>query len=1076
MVQVAKQQINRHKKPLIIAGVLVFLVVGFVVMNFNDPVVYSASSGDVYPNGDFTTQFPNSTGATHWEVLDESSYDPLDYVNTGTSLDGSPSSPVEEFNMTSVAGASNIVSEVTVYFQAYIQGACQSDCDTITPNIYIDGGYETPPSIPISLDADGDGNPDPDAQYSFTFNGSWTGDDDLRVQLTKNSEGTGNLAGRDDDVLIGRVFANVTYHLPPEPRAVSMPSPQGETGATLEGEVDPNNETTTAWFVYGEDPSGGCSGLAAQNDTSGNSVSKSGDGFQSYTTNISGLRPATTYYYCAAASSLGSGGSTVYSNESPLLSFTTDTAAPEVSTLPDTDSALASHAAEINANVRSNGEDTEVWFRLWKYPGYSIPDCNEPGYMVIPVDSADYVDAGNGTSFITIPYYISESYSATNNVLDQANSNYYYCAVARNSVGTTIASNVESFTTKIGNLPDVEVLEPAAGVQNTSATLRGRVNPNNNMTDVRFHYSTSSAADCATLAGQAGTVSTSWKIGVGNDSTWHNFSETLIGLTPNTTYYYCAQGNNWDGDGWSSPIAELYTATSSVDNNVSGWAWSSTVGWVSFSSINCDGDNNGITDNIYYSGCTPGQLVSPYGVDIDYVTLTLSGWAWSSNFGWISFDRSVTGPPPPGTYDPTVDDAFGDVGPDCANCIAVADRDTANIYGWGRAISACNNNLWDGASCTGSGAGNNAGGWDGWIRFADVSFVASTHRATVNLSPLPDEFEGWAWEGEGLGDPNKGVVGWLSLNCFNSSVCGTSNYKVLLEDFGGEPTAENLTVQFYRADPRPVLPAVGPDGIGGTADDDPGPDGISGNADDGYGSGGEWYCSSNEWFTWDFSDPYPFESQTAYRVQVANDSAFTNIQFDSGKVCNAVGEVFVSIVSSPISASGIDPNQCTSSYSGFTSGSLAYASNYYWRLKTWDITDQESNWVEYDPNGDTIPDAFTTSLHPYPRPNFTWAPIDPSSDDETVIFSDISTASGPTTRLWTIPDGNYVNGTDDTHPGPNFIFNSIGPKTTQLQITDTALEADTNSGSGICYKEGLINVRLPLPDYDEVNPVGFFEK
>ncbi|MDX1535851.1 MAG: hypothetical protein R3346_03770, partial [Candidatus Spechtbacterales bacterium] len=168
------------------------------------------------------------------------------------------------------------------------------------------------------------------------------------------------------------------------------------------------------------------------------------------------------------------------------------------------------------------------------------------------------------------------------------------------------------------------------------------------------------------------------------------------------------------------------------------------------------------------------------------------------------------------------------------------------------------------------------------------------------------------------------------------------------------------------------------------------------------------------------------------------------------------------------------------------------ASNYYWRLKTWDITDQESNWVEYDPNGDTIPDAFTTSLHPYPRPNFTWAPIEPSADDETVIFSDISTAfnittgswedaSGLTTREWYIPypvnePSWYQNGTDKTHPGPNIIFPNTGPMNVRLEITDSDLAADPNSGSGICYKKGLINVRLPLPDYDEVNPVGFFEK
>lgn len=56
-------------------------------------------------------------------------------------------------------------------------------------------------------------------------------------------------------------------------------------------------------------------------------------------------------------------------------------------------------------------------------------------------------------------------------------------------------------------------------------------------------------------------------------------------------------------------------------DNVSGWAWSSNIGWVSF---NCTNDNSCAQSN--------------YGVNMDRSTGLFSGYAWSPNIGWISFN------------------------------------------------------------------------------------------------------------------------------------------------------------------------------------------------------------------------------------------------------------------------------------------------------------------------------------------------------------------------------------------------------------------------------------------------------
>jgi len=109
------------------------------------------------------------------------------------------------------------------------------------------------------------------------------------------------------------------------------------------------------------------------------------------------------------------------------------------------------------------------------------------------------------------------------------------------------------------------------------------------------------------------------------------------------------------------------------DDNVSGFAWSENIGWISFNST------------------SDGSTVD-YGVNIDTESGKLSGYAWSENIGWIGFNRGDTGAPP--SNDPCPD----------GSCIAKVDNPSnlgiadVNIKGWARALSY-------------------GGGWDGWIRF-----------------------------------------------------------------------------------------------------------------------------------------------------------------------------------------------------------------------------------------------------------------------------------------------------------------------------------------------------------------------
>ncbi len=68
----------------------------------------------------------------------------------------------------------------------------------------------------------------------------------------------------------------------------------------------------------------------------------------------------------------------------------------------------------------------------------------------------------------------------------------------------------------------------------------------------------------------------------------------------------------------------LLKAQTNPNNNVSGFAWSDNIGWISFNSSDISG-------------------APSYGVNLSTSTGALSGYAWSDGLGWISFNQSSCG-------------------------------------------------------------------------------------------------------------------------------------------------------------------------------------------------------------------------------------------------------------------------------------------------------------------------------------------------------------------------------------------------------------------------------------------------
>lgn len=204
------------------------------------------------------------------------------------------------------------------------------------------------------------------------------------------------------------------------------------------------------------------------------------------------------------------------------------------------------------------------------------------------------------------------------------------------------------------------------------------------------------------------------------------------------------------------------TDTSNPD--LSGWAWSSQIGWLSF---NCINTNNCAT--------------SDYRVEMNPTTGILNGWAWSPVVGWVEFNAAGPYPENPQT------------------CTTI-DVNTGVASGWARSLSYQNAQIigferqqrQQDFAVNENNAGQaaiNSGGFESLINFfknifnqnfnlinpdkifAQTAGIGDGWLKITNAQRKNDELIGWAWGGE--------PIGWLSFNCLNSpSGCGQSNYKV----------------------------------------------------------------------------------------------------------------------------------------------------------------------------------------------------------------------------------------------------------------------------------------------------------
>ena len=469
---------------------------------------------------------------------------------------------------------------------------------------------------------------------------------------------------------------------------------------------------------------------------------------------------------------------------------------------------------------------------------------------------------------------------------------------------------------------------------------------------------------------------------------------------------------------------ETKISQAGAGHNVLGFAWSENIGWISFNSSNCDTDSNSFIDtDAMVQGCggdNSTDAVFDYGVNVDLAgNGSFSGYAWSSNIDWITFDKAIAGNPPGAPYN--AGETF----------MAKLDTGTGELSGWARALSACQDDLWDGTKCTGTAAGDKSGGWDGWIKLrkdpADIP-LSPNYGVSLNTS----DFEGWAW-----GDSVVGWIGFNSANCDadddgfsdgvgNCPVAGTlmASYKVFLSNFA--PTVATVA----------VLPIN--------------------------------YCASNLPMgidlMWNFNDAEDGFLQTGYEISLLRSDLAT---------CN--------IVKNPDGSNSITGSAINALCSDF----INYGGHTYtWGVKVYDSAGADSGFVwEPSPFPINMDSGVLepTPAHQYPIANFSYFPVPPPNilQFQPITFDpltppDDSRAYGlgiPIVSFeWDFDDDGVVDETTfPADPNVTHSYSETGMFTIDLRVTDSDGYACWASQSTPTNIE-VVDIGANIPMWNEINP------
>ena len=212
---------------------------------------------------------------------------------------------------------------------------------------------------------------------------------------------------------------------------------------------------------------------------------------------------------------------------------------------------------------------------------------------------------------------------------------YYWCAIATNSVNTTVGA-IESFTT----------LQPPSAfnlgytsLSSTSATLSAESGSGGDTTTAWFEYGLTNPGTCNGTFGSS--APTTGGVALGSGTSYVTYSEPITGLSPGTTYYYCPLAQNPEGLGVGS-VATFVTPTVPTATTTAATTVTATT-----ATLNGTTNPAGATDTGYFRYST----TNPTTCNTTFGTLTPSGGiAAGSGYSAVALSQGITGLVPNTTY------------------------------------------------------------------------------------------------------------------------------------------------------------------------------------------------------------------------------------------------------------------------------------------------------------------------------------------------------------------------------------------------------------------------------------------
>lgn len=245
---------------------------------------------------------------------------------------------------------------------------------------------------------------------------------------------------------------------------------------------------------------------------------------------ISGLTSDSVYHYRAVMTNpkgTSPGNDVECASANAVTALTTEAV-----------SNLTSSSATLNASWEGNGEDTHYFYE-WGFATGSGFEHSTP---------SPAADGGNSAGHQSHPLSLTGLAS---------DATYRFRIIASNGKGT---STGETLTFKTFKFPSVQYLQPTKE-EPTSLQLNTLVNPNGGgATTFHYDYGTTTAYGSSTPESAS----------IGSDSTFHEASQVIAGLSPGTKYHYriVATGPGGPYEGEDQTFTTLPVAPTVTDSTV----------------------------------------------------------------------------------------------------------------------------------------------------------------------------------------------------------------------------------------------------------------------------------------------------------------------------------------------------------------------------------------------------------------------------------------------------------------------------------------------------------------------------